>query len=174
MSFVIVVIMWISISVVVGILLGQWLDANDVLYTCPRCKASGGKVRNAITENAEHFARLAERLAGPQIVEFCWKCDEPRECRLVSHCCGTETLCKACGAQVDFDLDEDDYDDEEWDDDDDYDDDYDDEWDDDEVELDDDPVGSCQRCGTNLYVEDDVDFCDQCLWHETGGAGRDG
>jgi hypothetical protein len=28
----------------------------------------------------------------------------------------------------------------------------------------DEPVGSCEECGTNLYVEDDQEYCDQCLW----------
>lgn len=28
----------------------------------------------------------------------------------------------------------------------------------------DEPCGSCQYCGCNLYYEDDLDLCDQCLW----------
>lgn len=36
----------------------------------------------------------------------------------------------------------------------------------------DEPVGSCDECGTNLYEEDDEFLCDQCLWRMTGGAGR--
>lgn len=28
----------------------------------------------------------------------------------------------------------------------------------------DEPVGSCEECGTNLYAEDDPEYCDQCLW----------
>lgn len=26
------------------------------------------------------------------------------------------------------------------------------------------PVGSCEECGINLYEEDDPEYCDQCLW----------
>jgi hypothetical protein len=26
------------------------------------------------------------------------------------------------------------------------------------------PVGSCEWCGTNLYPGDDLDLCDQCFW----------
>lgn len=28
----------------------------------------------------------------------------------------------------------------------------------------DEPCGSCEECGTNLYPEDDFNYCDQCLW----------
>lgn len=28
-----------------------------------------------------------------------------------------------------------------------------------------DPVGSCENCGVNLYPDDDVELCDQCLWY---------
>jgi len=28
----------------------------------------------------------------------------------------------------------------------------------------DEPIGSCEECGINLYAEDDSYFCDQCLW----------
>lgn len=42
-----------------------------------------------------------------------------------------------------------------------------------DVEFDDDPydepVGSCEQCGTNLYSEDDPEYCDQCLWRLQGG-----
>lgn len=31
------------------------------------------------------------------------------------------------------------------------------------------PVGSCEQCGTNLYEEDDEEYCDQCLWRLSGG-----
>ena len=41
-------------------------------------------------------------------------------------------------------------------------------WYDDDPE--DDPVGSCDECGTNLYAEDDEELCDQCLWRMTGGG----
>lgn len=33
----------------------------------------------------------------------------------------------------------------------------------------DEPVGSCDECGTNLYPEDDEELCDQCLWRLEGG-----
>lgn len=33
----------------------------------------------------------------------------------------------------------------------------------------DEPVGSCDECGTNLYPEDDEELCDQCLWRMEGG-----
>lgn len=36
------------------------------------------------------------------------------------------------------------------------------------------PVGSCERCGCNLYEDDDEELCDQCLWwasqYEQGGS----
>ncbi len=41
--------MWLSIfvafscGVVVGLVGGNWLDARDLLYICPRCKVRGGK-----------------------------------------------------------------------------------------------------------------------------------
>jgi len=28
----------------------------------------------------------------------------------------------------------------------------------------DEPIGSCEWCGTNLYPDDDEDLCDQCAW----------
>lgn len=39
-----------------------------------------------------------------------------------------------------------------------------------EAEPCDEPVGSCEECGTNLYEEDDVEYCDQCLWRMQGGT----
>lgn len=35
------------------------------------------------------------------------------------------------------------------------------------------PVGSCEECGTNLYEDDDVELCDQCLWSSLGGVEND-
>jgi len=58
------------------------------------------------------------------IRDFCGKCDKVQECKTVKHVSGTETLCCACGHQVDFDIDED------------FDDEY------------SEPVGSCENCGT--------------------------
>ena len=34
-----------------------------------------------------------------------------------------------------------------------------------DCDEDNEPVGSCDNCGTNLYRTDDDYFCDQCLWH---------
>lgn len=31
------------------------------------------------------------------------------------------------------------------------------------------PIGSCEQCGVNLYQEDDLEYCDQCLWRLKGG-----
>lgn len=31
------------------------------------------------------------------------------------------------------------------------------------------PIGSCEQCGVNLYEEDDEEYCDQCLWRLRGG-----
>jgi hypothetical protein len=33
------------------------------------------------------------------------------------------------------------------------------------------PVGSCEWCGTNLYQDDDDDLCDQCAWHAAQNKG---
>ncbi|OQW35855.1 MAG: hypothetical protein A4E20_08930 [Nitrospira sp. SG-bin2] len=33
------------------------------------------------------------------------------------------------------------------------------------------PVGSCERCGVNLYKDDDEELCDQCLWHAKQNRG---
>lgn len=35
----------------------------------------------------------------------------------------------------------------------------------------DEPVGSCEWCGTNLYPNDDLDLCDQCAWHAEQNRG---
>ena len=60
MSYVIVLLIGFGI----GIVAGAWMDNNDILYWCPRCNRQGGQkpVRNAITENKEHFSRLAKRM----------------------------------------------------------------------------------------------------------------
>ena len=80
------------------------------------------------------------------IRDFCYRCDGVTECRLVKHRWGTETLCKVCGWQVDFDIDE--------------------EFEEGNPE----PVGSCEDCGTNLYESDDFEYCDQCLWARQFGG----
>jgi len=36
----------------------------------------------------------------------------------------------------------------------------------------DEPIGSCDECGTNLYANEpgeSVEYCDQCLWRMQGG-----
>jgi hypothetical protein len=32
---------------------------------------------------------------------------------------------------------------------------------------DDEPVGSCDECGVDLYADDDEELCEQCLWAAT-------
>ena len=33
------------------------------------------------------------------------------------------------------------------------------------------PFGSCEDCGSDLYPGDDLDYCDQCLWARSQGKG---
>lgn len=47
----------------------------------------------------------------------------------------------------------------------DYDGDFEDDWDE--------PVGSCDECGTNLYNGDDPDLCEQCLWAASPEPGEE-
>ena len=43
----------------------------------------------------------------------------------------------------------------------------------DERERDDEPTGSCERCGCNLYGDEEVmGVCDSCEWYESYGATR--
>jgi hypothetical protein len=35
------------------------------------------------------------------------------------------------------------------------------------------PVGSCDWCGVNLYADDDDELCDQCLWSSEQSRGDD-
>lgn len=35
---------------------------------------------------------------------------------------------------------------------------------DDDQGYNDEPIGSCEECGCNLYPEDDFHLCDQCQW----------
>lgn len=58
-----------SVGLVCGVLLGTWLDRNDILYVCHRCGRRGGKITNAITQNKEAFSRLAERLRKASVSE---------------------------------------------------------------------------------------------------------
>lgn len=41
----------------------------------------------------------------------------------------------------------------------------------DPADWDNEPVGSCDWCGTNLYPDDDDELCDQCLWHAEQNRG---
>jgi DNA-directed RNA polymerase subunit RPC12/RpoP len=68
--------------------------------------------------------------------EFCTRCQTVTASRTVHHASGTEFLCVECGAQVDFLHNE--------------------EWGNSE------PFGTCQSCGGNLYVGDDIDYCEGC------------
>jgi len=39
---------------------------------------------------------------------------------------------------------------------------------DDEPDLDDEPCGSCDNCGCDIYPDEDCDgLCDQCSWWES-------
>jgi hypothetical protein len=31
------------VGIIAGLILGNWLDQRDVLYSCPRCKVRGGQ-----------------------------------------------------------------------------------------------------------------------------------
>jgi hypothetical protein len=75
--------------------------------------------------------------------DYCWKCQCSRDCKIVRHSSGDETVCLTCGTQVDFSHSEMD-----------------------DFEESDEPVGSCENCGTNLYPDDDDELCDQCLWQQ--------
>lgn len=37
----------------------------------------------------------------------------------------------------------------------------------------DEPVGSCEWCGSNLYPWNDPDLCDSCAWHAEQNRGGD-
>lgn len=128
---------------------------------------------NVIEQCSEHFARLRDLQQNQQqqphtVREFCCRCSITQDCKLVSDANGVGTYCCECNHLVDYDyddIDDEDFEDEDYE----YDDD-DDAWEDDES---DEPVGSCEGCGTNLYEWDDDEVCDQCLWRLTGGAGRE-
>lgn len=129
-----------------------------------RNKFNGGREKNVIEQCSEQFARLRDlQQQNHRVREFCGRCSMTQDCKLVSDAGGVGTYCCECNYLVDYDHDEDFEDDDEWDD-------QDEDWEDDES---DEPIGSCENCGTNLYPEDDDEFCDQCLWRVTGGAGRD-
>jgi DNA-directed RNA polymerase subunit RPC12/RpoP len=72
--------------------------------------------------------------------EFCIRCNRVTPSVTRSHASGTEYLCSICGNQVDFEIDDD--------------------YEDDDSE----PVGSCDRCGVNIYRDEDdgSGLCDLC------------
>lgn len=134
-------------------------------------RVRGARKENVIEQCREQFSRLYDKKQQQsyRLREYCGRCCETQDCRLVRDACGVATLCSVCDFMVDYDHDCELEDcDEKW-----YEDDDDDWQDDDYWDDDDEPVGSCENCGTNLYQEDDDEFCDQCLWRETGGAGRE-
>jgi transcription elongation factor Elf1 len=71
--------------------------------------------------------------------EHCNHCERLTETVTKQHATGTEFLCAVCGHQQDF-------------------------LHDDVPDDSNEPIGSCENCGTNLYEGDDPDLCDQCLW----------
>jgi hypothetical protein len=75
--------------------------------------------------------------------DFCYQCNAVVTVNMVEHATWTEWNCTACGGQTDWLAD---YDKEHWADD---------------VSE---PIGSCENCGTNLYDDDDPEYCGQCLW----------
>lgn len=80
---------------------------------------------------------------------FCYRCQKPTPSKSIQHSSGVETICAACGWQVDFD--------------------HADEPDDDYGE----PIGSCANCQTNIYESEDdgSGLCDQCQWFAAGCPG---
>lgn len=77
-------------------------------------------------------------MCGQSSRDYCSECKLVTDCRVVHHANGDETICLRCESQVDFDFQDD--------------------------EPHEEAVGSCEVCGTNLYLEDDDELCDQCLW----------
>lgn len=37
-------------------------------------------------------------------------------------------------------------------------------WRDEVDDQEDNPTGSCERCGANICADDNGEYCDQCLW----------
>lgn len=77
------------------------------------------------------------------MAEYCFKCKQVTETKSVSHPSGVEFTCAECGWQVDYLHDEYDYD------------------------PCNEPIGSCEDCGTNIYEDEDdgSGLCDQCQWY---------
>jgi len=86
--------------------------------------------------------------------EYCHRCQRVTESRAVTHGSGVEFVCVTCGWQVDYMFDEHD--------------------DDDSNE----PVSSCEKCGSNVYESEDdgSGLCDACAWslRIAGGIDEDG
>lgn len=75
--------------------------------------------------------------------DYCVKCDKVQPVTAVSSPTMTSYRCTVCGTQTDADYDFGDYGD----------------------EYDDEPIGSCDECGTNLYQDDEYNgLCGQCYW----------
>lgn len=73
------------------------------------------------------------------VPEYCPRCQCVQPVKAVRGPMASEWSCAVCHYQHDVEF----YDDED----------------------DNEPVGSCDNCGTNLYPHDDDVLCDQCLWH---------
>lgn len=75
-----------------------------------------------------------------QPTDYCVTCGKTQPVRSQRFPSGTEWRCEVCNMQTDFDHDED-------------------------YEDDNEPCGSCDNCGVNLYPDDDPELCDQCLFY---------
>lgn len=74
--------------------------------------------------------------------DYCVKCDRVQPVRAVSCPTMTSYHCEVCGTQTDADYDFGDY-----------------------GEPNNEPIGSCDECGTNLYEDDEYNgMCGQCYW----------
>lgn len=69
--------------------------------------------------------------------EYCRRCKKVTPSKLIRHAACTEYRCGVCGYWIDLECDD--------------------------YEDDDDPTGSRELCGTNLYM-DEGPLCDQCEW----------
>lgn len=52
---------WFGTGIVAGLILGNYLDQHDVLYSCPRCNRAKF-VDNQITRHSREFSALAEKM----------------------------------------------------------------------------------------------------------------
>lgn len=76
--------------------------------------------------------------------EYCFRCKKTQPTKEIEHASGTEWKCAVCGSQVEFFHNE---------------------------EIDDEPIGSCENCGVDLYEDDHPEYCNQCLWSIERGGG---